>query len=140
MRQCQQRHRFRNLWISQRHKNLDISITKHWFFFKYKNSLITYRGLLYSKYFHSGGNLNAKFGAPKIDYLSQKQCVTPCLSTILKYGAFFVFALTMLHNLTKKIPQLKVICHIIYLSKSFLKFWLFFFFYTYCIRSILNKL
>ena len=77
MRQCQQRHRFRNLWISQRHKNLDISITKHWFFFKYKNSLITYRGLLYSKYFHRGGNLNAKFGAPKIDYLSQKQCVTP---------------------------------------------------------------
>ena len=50
MKQCLWwRHRFWNLWILQKYKNLDISRTKHYFFFKWKNSLITYLGLLYNK-------------------------------------------------------------------------------------------
>ena len=41
------------------HRNLNISRTKHYFFFKYKNSLITHQGLLYGKkYFRSRGNLD----------------------------------------------------------------------------------
>ena len=43
---------FENLCISQKHKNIDISRTKHHFFFKYKISLITHQGLLYGKKFH----------------------------------------------------------------------------------------
>ena len=37
------------MWISQKHKYLEISRTKHYFFFKSKDSLITYQGLLYDK-------------------------------------------------------------------------------------------
>ena len=47
-------HRFWNPYILQKHKNLDISRTKHCFFFK----LITHQGLLYrKKYLCSSGNL-----------------------------------------------------------------------------------
>ena len=35
--------------VLQKHKNLDISRTKHYFFLKLKNSLITLQGLLYYK-------------------------------------------------------------------------------------------
>ena len=37
------------MWISQKHKYLEISKTKHYFFFNWKDSLITYQGLLYDK-------------------------------------------------------------------------------------------
>ena len=48
MQQCLWwRLRFWNLWISQKHKNLDISRTKH-FFFKWKKSFI-HKNLLYAK-------------------------------------------------------------------------------------------
>ena len=46
-----------NLWILQKHKNLDISRTNHCFLFKEKDSLIAHQGLPYGKkYFGSGVN------------------------------------------------------------------------------------
>ena len=49
MQQCLWwRLKFWNLWISQKHKNLDISRTKHYFFFKWKKSVI-HKNLLYAK-------------------------------------------------------------------------------------------
>ena len=46
---------------SQKHKNLNISRTKQYFFFKWKNSLITHQGLLCDKKkFCSGGNFKIK--------------------------------------------------------------------------------
>ena len=35
--------------VSQKHINFDITRMKHYFFFKYKNSLITDQALLYDK-------------------------------------------------------------------------------------------
>ena len=76
MQQCLWwRHRFWNLWISQKQKNLHILRMKHYFFFKWKDSLITNQGLLYGKkYLCSGGNLNSANWTEGINMLVVSQC------------------------------------------------------------------